>query len=418
MLDSGRRALVRPLQTSATADPVGVAKAVVAAIALSLAACSEAVAAPPAPCGGVAQISDPGGDGHHENTDVLSGWFSEQAGRLQAVIKVKVGEWLPAHRASDSAGWAMLFDAGGQTRFVRLQATAAGAPSYDYGTWTLAGGFASAGATTGEVTTGAEGTATIDVRAETGAVPAARLVHPFVLTYEHEPVTPDANHWVDHAPGGVAPDEAVFGADYTVGSCQPPAPDGPVGGGNSAAGPTPVSGAATTTTAVVLTTRTRLIGPGRVRASGRVIPARGGVWVRMTAKARGSSKAAVERLVRTSADGGFAGSIPVSETSTVSAVADGINAQTRVITVQSTVRMTVRRLKGGRVVASGLLTPRLPGRVLLLRTNAATPSATTRARNGHYRFTARRFLHGRYEAVFIPSGDRAERSTSASGAIR
>jgi hypothetical protein len=67
---------------------------------------------------------------------------------------------------------------------------------------------------------------------------------------------------------------------------------------------------------------------------------------------------------------------------------------------------------------SGLVSPRLPGRVLLLRTNAATPSATTRAGHGHFRFTARRFLRGRYEAVFIPYGDRAERSTSASGVIR
>jgi hypothetical protein len=88
------------------------------------------------------------------------------------------------------------------------------------------------------------------------------------------------------------------------------------------------------------------------------------------------------------------------------------------VTVQSAIRMTVRRLKSGKTVVSGLVRPRLPGRVLLLRTNAATPSATTRARNGHFRFTARRFARGRYEAVFIPSGNRAERSTSASGAIR
>jgi hypothetical protein len=141
------------------------------------------------------------------------------------------------------------------------------------------------------------------------------------------------------------------------------------------------------------------------------------VTVQVTAKASGSPKAPVVRSVQTLGDGSFAASLPVSESSTISAVGDGINAQTLVVTVQSTIRMRLRRLKGGTTVVSGLVTPRLPGRVLL-RTNAATPSATARASNGHFRFTARRFARGRYEAVFIPSGKRAERSTSASGAIR
>jgi hypothetical protein len=110
--------------------------------------------------------------------------------------------------------------------------------------------------------------------------------------------------------------------------------------------------------------------------------------------------------------------MPVSESSTISAVGEGINAQTRIVTVHSTIRMTVRRLRSGKTVVSGLVKPRLPGRVLLLRTNAATPSATTTAGHGHFRFTARRFQRGRYEAVFIPYGNRAERSTSASGVIR
>lgn len=412
---------MRPMQNSARrADRAAVAaavpKALVAALALSLGgACAEAGAAPPPPCGGVAQISDPGGDGHHENTDVLSAWFSEQAGRLQAVIKVKTGDWLPAHRAADSAGWAMLFDVAGQTRYVRIQATAAGAVSYDYGTWTLAGGFARAAATTGEVTTGAEGTATIDVPAATGAVAGALLAHPFVLTYEREPSA--AHHWVDRAPGGVTPEEAVFGADYVMGYCAPSAPAGPGGGGDPNAG-AGSGAAAPRTTAVVLNTRRRLVGAGRVRARGRVLPARGGVTVRVTVKARGSSKPPVQRFAITSSDGRFAVSIPVAETSEVSAAGEGINSQTTMITVRSTIRMRVRRLKHGKTIVSGLVRPLLPGRVLLLRTNAATPSAITTPRHGHYRFPARRFLRGRYQAVFIPSGDRAERSTSASGVIR
>jgi hypothetical protein len=409
---------MRPLQISATRArraAVAIVPAV-AAIALSVGMCSAAFGAAPAPCGGVAQISDPTGDGHHPNTDVLSAWFSEEAGRLQAVIRVDVGDWLPAHARSDSAGWAMLFDVGGQTRFVRVEALPTGELRYDHGTWTLAGSFVSAGTTTGEVTTGAGGTATIDVPAETGAVAGALLAKPFVLTYEHEPPPTAPNHWVDHAPGGVLPGDAVYGADFVVGSCQPSPAAG--SGSGSPTGDAGAGAATPATTAVVLNARKRRVGSGRVRARGRVLPARGGVTVQVTAKASGSPKAPIVRSVRTLADGSFTVSLPVSESSTVSAVGDGINAQTLVVTVQSTIRMRLRRLKSGKTVISGLVSPRLPGSVLLLRTNAATPSATTRARNGHFRFTARRFTHGRYEAVFVPSGNRAERSTSASGAIR
>jgi hypothetical protein len=142
------------------------------------------------------------------------------------------------------------------------------------------------------------------------------------------------------------------------------------------------------------------------------------VTVRVVVKASGSAKPPVERFARTLGDGSFAVSIPVSESSTVSAVGDGINAQTLVITVRSTVGMTLRRLKGGKTVVSGLVRPLLPGRILLLRTNAAIPSATAWARHGHFRFPARRLTRGRYQAVFIPSGNRAERSTSATGVIR
>ena len=43
----------------------------------------------------IAQISDDSGDGHHANTDVLSAWFSEQAGALQAVVKVSSATGCP-----------------------------------------------------------------------------------------------------------------------------------------------------------------------------------------------------------------------------------------------------------------------------------------------------------------------------------
>jgi hypothetical protein len=391
--------------------------ALVAATGLSLGSGSPALAAAPAPCGGIVQISDASADGHHENTDVVSGWFSEQSGRLQGVIKVTLGDWRPMHVDSDAAGWALLFEVAGQTRYVRVEAPKAGPIRYDYGTWTLAAGFVSAGPTAGEVTTGAGGTATIDVPAETGAAPGGLLARPFVLTYEHVPTALDPYHWVDRGPGGVTPSEAAFGGDYVVGSCPGSAAGtaagDPAGAGTVGAGPpTP------TTTGIVLAAPERVVGAGRVRASGRVVPARGGVPVRVTAAPRRPSKATFARSVTTLADGSFAVSIPLSETSIVNATAEGINAQTRTITVRSRVRMTLRRLASGKSVASGWVSPRLPGRVLLLRTNASVPSATTSIRRGYFQFPAERFIRGRYQAVYIPLGNRAERSTSASGVIR
>jgi hypothetical protein len=398
---------MRPPQTFVVrprAPHAAAARPFIAAVAVSLWLCPAALAAPPAPCNGVAQISDVAGDGHHANTDVTAGWFSEAAGGLQAVIKVATGDWRPMHVDSTTASWSLLFDVAGQQQYVRLVANKSGALAYDYGTWTLAGGFASAGPTTGAVTPGPGATVTIDVPARTGAAAGTVLARPFVLTYESDPAEPGP---VDRGPGGATAGEAAYGADYVVGSCQPPGTTAGSGSGDAPAG-----GDAARTTAVVLAAPRRVVGARRVRASGRVVPARGGVHVQVTTKARGSAKAAIVRSGWTRADGSFSVSVPVSETSTLTAVAEQINAQTLTVLVQSKVRLTLRRLAGGKTLASGLVTPRLPGRVLLLRTNAAVPSARALARNGHFRFAARRLARGRYQAVFIPAGRRAERSTS------
>jgi hypothetical protein len=375
-----------------------------AAVAASLALCATAAAAAPAPCGGIVQISDDDGDGHHTNTDVQSAWFSEAGGRLQVVVKVHLGDWAPAHDDSDAAGFAVLFEIGGQRRYVRLEAPQTGPLRFDYGTWTLAGGFASAGPTTGAVVTGFGGTVTIDVPAATGAASGAVLVRPFVMTYDGA-TSPSDIHWVDRGPGGVTPTEAAFGADYVVGSC-------------AAGGPGPGGGAATKTTSLVITAPKHRRGTGSVRIKGRVVAARAGVAVKVTAKPRRSSKPARVRTVKTFTDGTFAVSIPLSETSTINAVADGINAQTHTVTMRSTVRLRVQRLRNGTTRISGRVNPRLLGRVLLLRQDAVSSSATTRARKGRFRFSARRLPRGRYQAVFIPSGKRAERATSRSGVVR
>jgi len=374
-------------------------RACIAGAAAAAAHAAPAAAAVPPPCGGVAQIADAVGDGHHDNTDVTAAWFSEQAGRLQAVIRPRVAVWEPAHDDSDAAGFAFLFAAGDTTRYVRAEAPRGGPVRFDHGAWTPAGGFASAGPTTGEAVAGSGGAVAIDVP---GVAAGTVLARPFVLTYDG--VTGTAPHWVDRAPGGVAPDGVETGADYVAGTC---AGSGP--------GPAPGPGGGTaTTTAVVLDAPRRIVGGGRAVIGGRVTPARAGVTVELTASARRSAV----RRARTQADGTFSLLVPVRETTRLRAVAEGIGSQTRTLTVVSRVHIRIARTPGGGAVVRGRVSPKLPGRVLLLRANGVEPVAATRARDGRFRLRLRQPRRGRYQAVFIPSGARAERSTSEPGVIR
>jgi hypothetical protein len=86
--------------------------------------------------------------------------------------------------------------------------------------------------------------------------------------------------------------------------------------------------------------------------------------------------------------------------------------------VKSKVRIKVRRRKSGAVLVKGTVRPRVPGRVLLLRTTSPTPSATKRIRKGRFTFRFKHLRRGSYQAVFIPFKGRAERATSNKGAIR
>jgi hypothetical protein len=356
----------------------------------------------PAPCGGQAQISDPTGDGHHNTTDVLSAWLSEEAGRLQAVVKVQAGNWAPDHDEAVVAGFAVLFRAGGQVHYVRAVAPRPPeAVRYDYGTWTEAGGFVTAGATTGEVVGGAGGTATIDVPAATGAVAGALLTDLFVLTYD-DVDTSTPTHWVDRAPGGVTPAGTEFGADYVVGSCA-----GPGGGPSGSGGPGGVA-------SVRLSAPKKRVGGGRVSLRGSIVPARGGVPVDVAVD--GVKKTV--RRVTTRGDGTFSSSIRLSQTTRLRATAGGIRSQTLTVTMFSRTRIKVRRLRGGGVLVRGRVSPALPGRVLLLRTTEYRPSARTKTRKGRFTFRFKHLERGRYQAVFIPFKGRAERSTSNKGAVR
>jgi hypothetical protein len=70
------------------------------------------------------------------------------------------------------------------------------------------------------------------------------------------------------------------------------------------------------------------------------------------------------------------------------------------------------------VVVTGTTSPQLKGRVLWLRDHAVRPSARATARNGRFTLRLKHPRRGRYQAVYIPTGNRAERSTSNTGVIR
>ena len=374
-------------------------------------------AGPPAACHDNPQITDASGDGHHATTDVLAAWFSEAGSRLQAVVQVRAGTWVAEHEDPEipGSGFAVLFTVAGQTRFVRATAPGPDHPgspvTYDHGTYTRAGGFASAGATTGSTVTATSGTVTIDVPAATGATAGVTLANPFVLTYDG--ITSGVPDWVDHAPGGTSPDDPSRGADYVVGSCASATPTTGTGT-TTPTGTIPGDAPPQPTSAVQLTARSRVVGGGTITVSGRVLPARAGVPVTLTRRAHrtASTKAT------TKADGTFSVKVPIQETTELRAVAEGIGSQTRTVTAFTTVKVKVVRKRDGSAVVTGTVRPKLPGRVLWLRGDAISPSARTTTRAGAFRLRLPHPRHGRYQAVVIPTGDRAERATSNTGVIR
>lgn len=378
-----------------------------AAALAALTAAAPAQAAPPAACQNLLNITDPAGDGHHPNTDLVAGWFSEQAG-VQAVLRPNVPSWSPAHDDTEAAGFAMLFDVGGAWRYVRAEAPRGGALRFDHGTWTGTH-FASAGPTTGRVDSG---TVVIDVP---GVGAGTKLGRPFALTYDG--IEPTGPHWVDRAPGGVTPAGDAFGADLVVGACGLGAGGGTAlpGGGTLPGGGGGATGSTGSVGTVQLKARTRITGSTTLRVTGTVIPAREGVRVSLRAKA-GRRKAFARATTR--ADGTFRSSFRIKETTDLRATAEGLSSQTITVTVRSKVRIKVRRTRSGGVVVTGQVWPSLPGRVLWLRDGASRSSAKATVRKGRFRLRFTRPTRGRYQAVFIPSGRRAERSTSNTGVIR
>jgi hypothetical protein len=335
-------------------------------------------AAPPA-CNNSPQITDDSGDGHHASSDVVAAWFTEAGGKLQAVIQVRAATFLPEHGDADvnGSGFALL--------------------TYDYGTYAPGAFFTTLGATTGSVERGpGTGATTIDIPAALGATPGTLLGAPFALTYDG--ISGGVPAWVDHAPGAEDPGDPARGADYVVGAC-----------GSGGGGP---GGVAVRTLAVTISAPSKLTGGGRAIVSGNVTPARAGVEVSVTR----SAHATRVTKVRTEADGSYALLVPVNESTRVQAVAEGIHSGTRTIGVRSRTRLRVRHAHSGAAYLSGTVAPALPGRALLLRPDS--PAVLARAAVTRGRFAFHRRLRGAYQVVYVPSGERAERSSSNTARIR
>ncbi|MDO9357316.1 MAG: hypothetical protein Q7T55_26700 [Solirubrobacteraceae bacterium] len=368
----------------------------------------------PATCTATPSILDAAGDGHHPNTDVIAAWLTETGGRLQAVIQVSQAVWEPAHDDSEAASFAMLFGVGGATRYVRALAPRGGPLRFDHGSWTRAGGFLSDGPTTGDSSTGSAGFVAIDVPGTPAIVPGAVLGRPFVLTSDGG--TNLDPHWVDAAPGGTTPETAAAGADFTVGSCLPVAPGTVVATPIPGAGSGP--GVPAALTGVSLTAPAKVVGRRKTSIRGAVSPARGGVTVTITRTTRGGGAPKV--FTATSAtDGTYVLPVTISERATWRAIAGGLGSQTATTEVKAKVSVRVARTKAGGVVARGTVSPALPGRVLWLRSDAVVASATARpTTRGTFVLRVAHPRPGRYQALFIPSGARAERALSRSESIR
>lgn len=351
----------------------------------------------PSACGGAAQIADPAGDGHHQNSDVTAAWISGATGRLQAVIRLRAGVWSPAHDDSEVLGVAMVYDLAGASRYVRARIGRSGAVAYDAGTWSSTGYFATAGSTAGSVANdqaeGSPGTVTIDLPADTPVQAGTVIRSPWVITYDGE--DSGIPHWVDRAPGGTGPAESAAGGDVQAGACL------------GLAIPAAV-------TAVSLDAPFSRRGAGPVALRGMASGAAAGTPVTITITGARSTTTTSSSV--TSADGRFTASPRIGEMVSVRASVGGMSSDTRSIIMRSVIRPPARATAGSRVRVG--TDPPLPGRVLALRPGDFRPVATAAARGGRASLRLPPVARGRLEFVFIPAGNRAERATSRSVTVR
>jgi hypothetical protein len=374
------------------------------ALAASLAALAlagTATAAPPQPCVDGLRITDAAQDGHHAGTDILSAWLAEEGGQLKAVIRVRADQPRAEHDDEEisEAGFVFVFTTGGTTWYVRAvnPYNDDSTFTYDYGTYTpiVPGSFVPGGPTSGQLNPNIAGggSVTIDIPIEEIEIePGALLTSTFVLTYDG--ISGGNHHWVDHAPGHISPTDAARGPTYVFGKC--------VG--------------------VELKTPGKRIGPGKVVVSGRVVGATEAVEVTISRWTRG---APVEVTVWTDDEGTFSRPFTVKETTSfraeaeLPAIEEPLVSQQRTVVMRSTAKITsAKRKANGVVVVKGVTAPKLPGRLLLLNTNAVKPAAKKATFKGGKFAFKKKLKPGRYLVVYVPRNDRAERSASKAVRVR
>ncbi len=292
-------------------------------------------AAKPAPCHGVLQITDPA-DYHHDNEDVIGGFFRYADGKLTANIVLTDLSTEVGHQDNTGVFWRLRFNtADGQTRYVGAAADRSGKVTYEHGTVTGTTGYARAGDSEGRFFAGRDGVVEIAVA---DVAPGSTLSVPVAVT--GETVLLGGEHgWADRAPGQGSPDDPAqtsTGADYVVRDCDAPA---------AAPGPGPGGpGAPSTGVLAVKLERTEMAAQfgRRVTVRGSIEPAQAGVRTELV------DAAGRVLAVQSTADGGhFAFRLRVRRALALKVRAAGVSSQTLPVRVIPAVRLKRKRSKRG-----------------------------------------------------------------------
>ena len=337
---------------------------------------TTAAAAPPAPCNNAPQITDANGDGHHPATDVLAAWFSEAAGHLQAVIQVRAGTWVAEHDDAEvnGSGYALVF-----TRERRRRGTSA----------------------------------------PPRRRPIARRPGPLRLRHLHARRRlrqrrrddrrgrgRDGRHGDDRRPGGIGgrhgagwPTRSSSPTTGSTAACRPGSTTRPAAtarrharrrrlprrllrrGGRAGPPDADRPGRDAITRRAAVRAQARSPAAGRSRSPARSLPARAGVAVTLDPRGAQDGHHAASRPPPTAAS---RLRVAVGETTRLRAVADGDRLGELTVTARSprsgSRSATARTARPSSPARS---TPKLPGRVLWLRTNADPALGP-----GHHRATA------------------------------
>jgi hypothetical protein len=360
----------------------------------------------PAPCNGVAQITDPVADSHHQNVDVTRAWFHRaDAGGVS--VNIEVANLGPAidHTENDRVLWRALYTVGSERRYV--QATVRRGEStvaYEHGT----GDGVQAGKqgdTTGRLFTGKSGVVQIALP----AVPDGTVLGtPVVIAGEASAVK---TSWFERAPGGDDPtdtNDKSTGSDYRVGACgtgQQGGGAGGSGGGGGAGGAGgsggpggAAGGGGTATVNGVTLSRSEVRGRyGKtVEVRGTVSPAVAGVPVEVL-----DEDDKRRAILTTDARGGFGFKVRMRRGAVMRVRAQGLTSTPVRLVMVPEIKLAQPRAAGGGMRFEGTLFPQRTGPVLIERRTGEgwVPVRSTRARSGRFAVTLRSFKPGVYRAA-------------------